>query len=71
MNAFFDDWWDLDLHDQVIARVGPVRQVQAGFKRPVYEYTIQAKDTRDESVALRHVSKRGVEELLLDAMRRV
>jgi hypothetical protein len=68
--AFFGHWWDLDQRDQMIGRVGPVRQFQAGHKRPVYIYNILARDTVDELVLARHETKREVQDLLLEAMKR-
>lgn len=67
--AFFSMWWDLDQRDQIIGRVGPVRQFQAGHKRPVYIYDIIARGTVDELVLARHESKREVQDLLLEAMK--
>lgn len=68
--AFFGHWWDLDQRDQIIGRVGPVRQYQAGHKHPVYIYDIIARGTVDELVIARHETKREVQDLLLDAMKR-
>jgi hypothetical protein len=67
--AFFGHWWDMDQRDQIIGRVGPVRQFQAGHKRPVYIYDIIARDTVDELVLARHESKRNVQDLLLESMK--
>lgn len=67
--AFFGHWWDMDQRDQIIGRVGPVRQFQAGHKRPVYIYDIIARDTVDELVLARHETKRDVQDLLLEAMK--
>lgn len=67
--AFFGHWWDMDQREQIIGRVGPVRQYQAGHKRPVYIYDIIARDTVDELVIARHESKREVQDLLLSAMK--
>jgi SNF2 family DNA or RNA helicase len=67
--AFFGHWWDMDQRDQIIGRVGPVRQFQAGHKRPVYVYDIIARDTVDELVLARHESKRSVQDILLSAMK--
>jgi SNF2 family DNA or RNA helicase len=68
--AFFSQWPDMELRDQLIGRIGPVRQFQAGFDRPVYVYDIVAVDTRDEDVLESHVEKREIQDFLLDAMRR-
>lgn len=67
--AFFGHWWDMDQRNQIIGRVGPVRQYQAGHKRPVYIYDIIARDTVDELVIARHETKREVQDLLLEAMK--
>lgn len=67
--AFFGHWWDMDQRNQIIGRVGPVRQYQAGHKRPVYIYDIIARGTVDELVIARHETKREVQDLLLEAMK--
>lgn len=68
--AFFGLWWDLELHDQVIGRIGPMRQLQAGKDRAVYIHYILAAGTLDEDVLDRLTSKRSVQQILLDAMKR-
>lgn len=67
--VFFTDWWNLELRQQIIERIGPVRQMQAGFNRPVYIYEILARGTIDELVAERHKSKATVQDLLMAAMK--
>ena len=67
--AFFTCGWGLEERTQIIERIGPVRQRQAGFDRPVYVYNIVAEDTIDEKVLLRHATKRAVQDLLLEAMK--
>ncbi|AET91709.1 putative helicase protein [Burkholderia sp. YI23] len=68
--AFFSRWWDLEPFRQIIERIGPMRQWQAGHRRPVFIYHILARDTLDEDVLLRLQSKRAVQDVLLDAMKR-
>ncbi len=68
--VFFGEGWDLELRDQIIGRIGPTRQMQAGFERPVFVYDIVAEDTIDEVVLDRHASKRSVQDLLLEAAKR-
>lgn len=68
--VFFGENWDMELRQQVIERVGPVRQMQSGFNRPVYVYDIVAADSIDEDVLTRHESKKSVQELLLAAAQR-
>ncbi len=67
--AFFGLWWDLEQHDQIIERIGPTRQKQSGHNRPVFLHYIVAKGTVDETVLARLETKRGVQDLLLEAMK--
>lgn len=68
--AFFGHWWDLEQFQQIIERIGPTRQAQAGYDRPVFIHHIVAADTMDELVMARRESKREVQDLLLEAMKR-
>ena len=65
----FDHWWDLEHHQQITERIGPVRQAQAGHKRPVYHHYIIASGTLDAAVMQRLQSKSSVQDLLLQAMK--
>lgn len=67
--AFYGQWWDLELRDQIIGRIGAMRQYQSGFDRPVFIYDIVAENTVDELVLARHDTKRSVQELLMEAMK--
>lgn len=66
--VFFSPNWNLEEHLQIIERIGPTRQLQAGYDRPVFIHRIIAKDTVDELVLERLISKRKVQDLLLEAM---
>ncbi len=66
----FSSGWALELDQQLIERIGPMRQMQAGLDRPVYRYRLVATDTVDEMVSERRATKRTVQEILLDAMKR-
>ena len=68
--AFFSLNWNLEEHDQIIERVGPMRQQQAGKKRAVYVHYILATGTVDELVLDRLTNKRSVQQIMLDAMKR-
>lgn len=68
--VFFGHWWDLEQYQQIIERIGPTRQAQAGYDRPVFIYHIVAADTVDELVMARRESKRAIQDLLLEAMKR-
>lgn len=67
--AFFGHWYDLEQHDQIIERIGPVRQLQAGHDRPVFVHYIVARKTVDELVMARRASKRATQDLLLEYMK--
>ena len=67
--VFFSTGWNLEEHEQIIERIGPTRQQQAGHPRPVFVYNIIAKDTLDEAVQERIRSKRDVLDLLLERKR--
>lgn len=68
--VYFGHGWDLELRQQILERIGPVRQMQAGYKRPVWVYPIITDDTLDDTVLERHTQKRAVQDLLLEAMSR-
>lgn len=67
---FMGHSWNLGETMQMIERIGPMRQLQSGFDRPVYVYKIIAEDTIDEDVVAAHEAKRTVQEALLEAMKR-
>lgn len=64
--VFFGTGWNLEEHDQIIERIGPTRQAQAGHPRPVFVYNLVAKGTLDEVVQERIKTKREVLDLLME-----
>lgn len=64
--VFYSTGWNLEEHDQMIERIGPTRQKQAGHPRPVFVYNLIAKDTMDEAVQERLKTKRSVMDILLE-----
>lgn len=68
--VFFSFWWDLEQRLQIIERIGPTRQLQAGHDRPMFIHNIIARDTVDELVLERVETKREVQDILLDAMKK-
>lgn len=68
--CFFGHNWNLEDRLQILERIGPVRQMQSGHKRSVFIHNIIARDTVDELVLERIETKREVQDILLDAMRR-
>ena len=63
--AFYSMTWNYEHYAQVIERIGPVRQHQAGHPRPVFVYQIQAADTLDQVVQARVEGKEEVQDLLM------
>jgi SNF2 family DNA or RNA helicase len=68
--VFFGLNWNLEEHLQIIERIGPTRQLQAGYDRPVFIYRIVARGTVDELVLERLETKREVQDILMSAMKR-
>lgn len=67
--VFFTCWWNLEEHQQIIERIGPTRQAQAGHDRPVFLHYITARDTVDGLVLQRLRQKRSVQDVLLGALK--
>ena len=68
--VFFSQDWNLENRLQILERIGPVRQMQAGYDRNVFIHNILARDTVDELVMARVETKREVQDILLEALRR-
>lgn len=68
--VFFGVDWSLENFQQIIERIGPMRQKQSGYDRPVFVHLILAKDTMDLAVFERLTGKKSVQDALLDYMRR-
>lgn len=68
--VFFTNWWNLEEYQQIIERIGPTRQMQAGHDRPVFIYHIVARGTVEELVIERRESKKTVQDTLMEAMSR-
>jgi SNF2 family DNA or RNA helicase len=68
--VFFSQTWNLEHHDQILERIGPVRQMQAGHDRPVFLHYLVARDTLDETMIERRDGKRSVQDALMEYVRR-
>ncbi len=68
--VFFGHNWSLGQYQQVIERVGPVRQMQANTWKITTIHHIIARGTVDEDVMERRQSKRAVQDILLEACKR-
>lgn len=49
--CFYSTGWDAELYEQVIERIGPMRQMQSGYNRVVSVYRLLTKGTYDEIAA--------------------
>lgn len=68
--AFFSQTWNLEEFEQVVERIGAVRQVSAGHFRSVYIHLIVAEDTVEEEMVHRVQTKASVQDSLKLAMKR-
>lgn len=64
--VFFSHWWSLEEYSQIIERIGPTRQLQAGHPRTVYVHHLVAKGTLDEAVIAARDGKVSVQKALMD-----
>jgi hypothetical protein len=67
--VFFAQDPNLEYHDQILERVGPMRQFQAGKDRPVFLHYLVARGTIDEVEMTRRSTKRSVQDALLEYMK--
>lgn len=68
--VFFAQDYNLEHHDQVIERVGPMRQFQAGHSdRVVQLHYLVAQNTLDQVAISRRATKRRVQDCLLEYMK--
>lgn len=67
--AFFGHWWNLEEFQQIIERIGPTRQAQSGYDRPVFIHYLVAAGTVDEVVMRSRESKKTIQDLLMEAMK--
>lgn len=68
--VYFSHDWNLEHRLQILERIGPVRQYQAGFERPVFVHNLIARDTIDELVIERVDGKKEIQDILMEAMKR-
>lgn len=62
--CFYSLDWNVEERMQAIARIGKVRQLQAGFRRPTYVHQLAATDTVDEDIIVRIEERLTIEESL-------
>ena len=67
--VFYGQTWDLEHYLQALERIGPIRQMQSGYDRPVFLYHILARGTVDEDVMWRRKNKADLGETFKNAMK--
>lgn len=67
--VYFSTGWSLETDAQLQERLGPTRQAQSGYNRPVFVHRIVGKDTLEEAVVERLKSKASVQDALMKAMK--
>lgn len=67
--AFFSLNWSLETYQQIIERIGPTRQLQAGTPRPVYVHHLVTTGTVDELILERLVTKASVQDVFKRRLR--
>lgn len=67
--VFFGHWWRTESRAQLIERIGPTRQYQAGLDRPVFIYDIVATGTADEAVLAAHEGRASMQDALMESVR--
>lgn len=68
--AFYSYVWNAEHRQQMIERIGPARQAQAGFKRIVRIWDISARGTLDQGVLDSNAGKISIEQALKRARAR-
>jgi hypothetical protein len=68
--VFYSYGWGLEEHEQIIERIGPMRQRQAGLDRSVLLYYLTAEDTIEEDIKARLADKADLQTAVSTAMAR-
>lgn len=68
--VYFSHTDNLEHHQQIAERIGPMRQMQSGLDRPVYIFHLVGKNTVEEYAVLPNLQGKGtVQELLMQALK--
>jgi SNF2 family DNA or RNA helicase len=68
--VYFGIGWNLEYHEQILERIGPVRQMQSGLNRAVFVHYILARDTVDEDILERIEGKASAQQALMKGLSR-
>ena len=69
--AIFAPSWSLEAMQQILERLGPVRQAQSGYNRPVFVHRILIDGTIEQAMYDRLETRASVQEALMRAVRMV
>ena len=67
--CFFSTSWNLEADLQAQERLGPTRQAQSGYNRPVFLHRLIGAGTIEEAVVKRLKTKASVQDALMEAMK--
>lgn len=67
--CFFSTSWNLEADLQAQERLGPTRQAQSGYKRPVFLHRLIGAGTLEEVVVKRLRTKASIQDALMEAMK--
>jgi len=67
--CYFSSNWNLEADQQAAERLGPTRQAQSGYKRPVFLHRLVGAGTIEETVVKRLKTKASVQDALMEAMK--
>ena len=66
--CFFSQTWKLESYQQVIERIGPTRQMQSGYDRPVFVHHLLARRTMDEVAVACGAHKANIQDAIKNYM---
>ena len=67
--CYFSSNWNLEADQQAAERLGPTRQAQSGYKRPVFLHRLVGAGTIEETAVKRLKTKASVQDALMEAMK--
>lgn len=62
--VYYSHDWSPEEREQIYQRIGPVRQMQAGYNRNVFVYNIITAGTIDEVIIQSHLNKQSIQEVI-------
>lgn len=69
IRVYFGHRWNLEGRMQILERIGPTRQKQAGHDRPVFALDLFTRYAIDKEIIERAATMREVQDISMDAMK--